>query len=260
MTAATTAMSFPGLSGQRALVTGATRGIGAEIAAAFAAAGVDLVLNGRDTTQLETTATSLTKAHGVRAAVLAADLADADEVERLAAQAVRPFDGLDILVNNAGISYPELVQDVTVDRWDIVMAVNLRAPALLAARVGKTMAAAAGGKIINIASAAGLRALSEHYGYCVSKAGLIMATKVLALELGPFGVQANVVCPTVILTEMGQRVWGPEEKAAPMLARIPAGHFGAPADVANAVLYLASPASDMVNGVELSVDGGYSVT
>ncbi len=104
-----------------------------------------------------------------------------------------------------------------------------------------------------------LRALPEHYGYCVSKAGLIMVTKVPALELGRFGVQANVVCPTVILTEMGQRVWGPEEKAAPMFARIPAGHFGVPADVANAVLYLASPASDMVNGVELPVDGGYCV-
>lgn len=140
------------------------------------------------------------------------------------------------------------------------MAVNLRAPALLASRLGKAMAATGGGKIINVASVAGLRALPEHYGYCVSKAGLIMATKVLALELGGFGVQANVVCPTVILTEMGQRVWGEQEKAAPMLARIPAGKFGVPADVSNAVLFLASSASDMVNGIELTIDGGYSVS
>jgi NAD(P)-dependent dehydrogenase (short-subunit alcohol dehydrogenase family) len=122
------------------------------------------------------------------------------------------------------------------------------------------MAAAGGGSIVNIASAAGQRALPEHYAYSASKAALIMATKVQALELGPAGVRANVVCPTVILTEMGQRVWGEQAKAAPMIARIPLGHFGVPHDVANAVVFLASDAAAMVNGVELAVDGGYGVS
>jgi NAD(P)-dependent dehydrogenase (short-subunit alcohol dehydrogenase family) len=257
--ASTGVVPYPGLAGRRALVTGAGRGIGAEIAAALAASGVDLVLNGRDPAQLAAAAASLAESHGVRTAIAAADLSRADEVEELARQAVRPFDGLDILVNNAGISYPEMAVDVTVEHWDAVMAVNLRAPALLASRIGRAMADAGSGRIVNIASAAGLRALPEHYGYCVSKAGLVMATKVLALELGRYGVRANVVCPTVILTEMGQRVWGPAEKSGPMLARIPVGHFGVPADVAHAVLYLASPAADMVNGVELPVDGGYGI-
>jgi NAD(P)-dependent dehydrogenase (short-subunit alcohol dehydrogenase family) len=249
------------LDGRRALVTGASRGIGSAVAEAMAAAGADLVLSGRAAPDLEDLAARLADAHGVRTAVVPADLADAASVEALARDALDAFDGLDVLVNNAGISFPEPVTGLSVEHWDAVMAVNLRAPALLAARVGAAMVEAGrGGKIVNIASAAGLRALPEHYGYCTSKAGLVMATKVLALELGPHDIQANVVCPTVILTEMGQRVWGEAEKAAPMLGRIPAGHFGVPADVANAVLFLASSASDMVNGVELPVDGGYTVS
>jgi NAD(P)-dependent dehydrogenase (short-subunit alcohol dehydrogenase family) len=247
------------LDGKRALVTGASQGIGTEIATAFAAAGAGVVLTGRDEGRLSSIATALREAHGAQTAVLAADLSSVESVEELARRGLEALGGLDILVNNAGISFPEPVTEVSADLWDAVMAVNLRAPALLAARIGKAMVAAGrGGKIVNVASAAGLRALADHYAYCSSKAALVMATKVLALELGPHGIQANVVCPTVIMTEMGQRVWGEREKAAPMLARIPAGHFGVPADVANAVLFLASPASAMVNGVELAVDGGYS--
>ena len=244
------------LAGRRALVTGASRGIGAAVASALAAAGADVVLSGRDARSLESVAESLT---GVRTAIITADLADPADVERLAAAALDAFDGLDILVNNAGITFPELAADLTVGAWDATMAVNLRAPALLGARIGAAMAADGGGSIVNIASLAGLRALPEHYAYAASKAALIMATKVLALELGPAGVRANAICPTVVLTEMGQQVWGEPKKAAPMLARIPLGRFGIPADVAAAVVWLASDASSMVNGAELPLDGGFTV-
>lgn len=248
------------LDGKRALVTGAAQGIGAAIATALAAAGADVVLSGRSAKQLSNLAETLARTHDIRTAVATADLSLAASVEQLAHEGLEAFGGLDILVNNAGVSFPERVVDLSADLWDAVMAVNLRAPALLSSRVGKVMAdAGQGGKIVNVASAAGLRALSEHYGYCVSKAALIMATKVLALELGPYGIQANAVCPTIIMTEMGQRVWGDEVKAAPMLARIPLGHFGVPADVANAVVFLSSPASDMVNGAALTIDGGFTV-
>lgn len=247
------------LDGRRALVTGATRGIGAAVADGLAAAGADLVLTARGQGELESLASSLADRYGVRAAAVTADLVTAEGVEQLAAESLDVFGGLDVLVNNAGISHPESVLGVSPDLWDAVMAVNLRAPALLASRIGRAMVdAGAGGKIINMASAAGLRALADHYAYCASKAALIMATKVLALELGPYGIQSNVVCPTVIMTEMGQRVWGEREKAAPMLARIPVGHFGTPRHVADVVVFLASSASDMVNGVELPVDGGYT--
>ena len=95
-----------------------------------------------------------------------------------------------------------------------------------------------GGSIVTVASAAALAPLPEHYAYCASKAGLVMATKVLARELGPHGIRANSVCPTVVLTEMGQRVWGEEAKAAPMLARIPLGRFAVPHEVSDAVVWL----------------------
>jgi NAD(P)-dependent dehydrogenase (short-subunit alcohol dehydrogenase family) len=148
--------------------------------------------------------------------------------------------------------------DVTAALLDDVLNVNLRAPSLLAARVGAAMAEAGSGSIITMASAAGLRALPEHYGYCIAKAGLIMATKVLALELGPSGVRANSICPTVTLTDMGQRVWlDHPDKAAPMLDRIPLRRFAYPAEVSATAVWLASDASSMINGVDLPVDGGY---
>jgi NAD(P)-dependent dehydrogenase (short-subunit alcohol dehydrogenase family) len=248
------------LAGRRALVTGASRGIGAAVAGALAEAGADVVLHGRDEAMLTSLAGSLTGQHGVRTAVRTADLASASAVEDLAVAALSAFGGLDILVNNAGITYPEMVADLSVEAWDATMAVNLRAPALLGARIGAAMAAAGtGGSIVNVSSLAGLRALPEHYAYCASKAALLMATKVLALEFGGSGVRANAVCPTVILTDMGQQVWGEAAKAAPMLARIPLGTFGMPADVAAAVVWLASDAAAFVNGVELPLDGGFTV-
>lgn len=246
------------LDGRRALVTGASRGIGEAVAQALAAAGADLVLTGRARDELEAVAAGLRSSAGVRVETLVADLSDADAVETLAADAVAALGGLDILVNNAGVSFPEPVTSLTAAGWDATMAVNLRAPALLGARVGSAMAAAGGGSIVAVSSAAGLRALAEHYAYCASKAALAMATKVLALELGPHGVRANVVSPTVVLTEMATRVWGEESKAAPMLARIPLGQFAVPADVGSAVVYLCSPAARMVNGTELVLDGGFT--
>lgn len=253
--------SNPRLDGRRTLITGASKGIGADIARAFAEAGAALVLSGRDGGALSAQAAQLSSDYGVKAEVVVADLSDPEAPERLAAEAAAVFGGLDVLVNNAGISHPEMVVDLTAELFDDVLNVNLRAPSLLAARVGAGMAAAGGGSIVTVASAAGLRALPEHYGYCISKAGLLMATKMLALELGPSGVRANSVCPTVVLTDMGQRVWlDHPDKAAPMLSRIPLGRFVQPHEVSDVVVWLASDAAAMVNGIDLSVDGGYSVS
>lgn len=246
------------LAGRRALVTGASQGIGTDLVHALAAAGADVVLSGRRPAPLEELAHEVQRRHGVRTAVVPADLADAGETERLAERALVPFGGLDVLVSNAGISHPQAAVDVDAATWDLTMAVNLRAPALLGARVGRAMAAAGRGSVVNVSSLAGSLALAEHYAYCSSKAALVMATKVLALELGPAGVRANCVSPTVVMTDMGRRVWG-GEKGEPMLARIPAGRFVEPAEVGAAVVFLASDAAAMVNGVDLKVDGGFSV-
>lgn len=248
------------LDGKRALITGATKGIGADIARTFAAAGATLVLSGRDVAELDDARTALAAEFGVEVAAAPADLADPDGPAALAEQATAVFGGLDVLVNNAGISYPEAVVDTDAAHFDQTIAVNLRAPALLAAAVGADMVRQhIAGSIITVASAAALAPLPEHYAYCASKAGLIMATKVLARELGEHGIRANSVCPTVVLTEMGQRVWGEQAKAAPMLARIPLGRFAVPSEVSEAVLWLASDAASMVSGVDLPVDGGYTM-
>ncbi|WP_280398574.1 SDR family NAD(P)-dependent oxidoreductase [Nocardia carnea] len=248
------------LDGKRVLITGASKGIGADIAETFAEAGASLVLSGRDQDALDVQARNMEQQYGVRVAAMAADLADPAAPTRLAAEAAAVFGGLDVLVNNAGISHPEMVTDLTAASFDEVLTVNLRAPALLAATVGAAMARAGGGSIVTVASAAALRALPEHYAYCTSKAGLVMATKVLALELGPDGVRANSLCPTIVLTDMGRKVWGAEAKAAPMLARIPLGRFAAPAEVSATALFLASDLASMINGVDVAIDGGYAVS
>ena len=248
------------LDGKRALITGATKGIGADIARTFAAAGATLVLSGRDEAELAAAQTALADEFGAEVDTAAVDLAHPDGPARLAELAVAAFGGLDILVNNAGISHPQPVVDTDPELFDATMAVNLRAPALLAAAVGRAMVhQGTGGSIITVASAAALAPLPDHYAYCASKAGLVMATKVLARELGKHGIRANSVCPTVVLTDMGQRVWGEEAKAAPMLARIPLGRFAVPREVSDTVLWLASDAAAMITGVDIAVDGGYTM-
>lgn len=249
------------LSSRKALITGASRGIGADIARAFAAAGADLVLTARDGATLEAPAARLAAEHGVRTAVLSADLADPEVPDRLWDEANSLIDGLDVLVNNAGLSHPESIEALDTAHFDETMQVNLRAPALLAARAGAAMAASGGGAILTIASAAALRPLAEHYAYSTAKAGLVMATRTLALELGERGVRANSICPTVVLTDMGQKVWGEQPaKAAPMLARIPQSRFAQPREVSDVAVWLASDAASMVNGAEIPVDGGYLVS
>lgn len=246
------------LDGRTALVTGGSRGIGAAVAHGLcAAAGADLVLTARHEADLQALAARLGEEHGVRAATAPLTSPRRTPPPKLARRAWE-LGRVDILVNNAGISIPALATDVTGPDYDAVMAVNLRTPSLLAADLGGRMADAGGGRIINIASVAGLRAPEEHYTYCMSKAALVMAAKVLALELGPRGVRVSSVCPTVVLTDMGTQVWGDPVKSAPMLGRIPGGHFAQPEDVADAVVYLASPAADMLNGTELVLDCGFS--
>jgi NAD(P)-dependent dehydrogenase (short-subunit alcohol dehydrogenase family) len=248
------------LDGKRALITGATKGIGADIARAFASAGAKLVLSGRDDTELSAASEKLSDEFAVEIHTAAVDLAHSDGPAELAQRAGDLLGGLDVLVNNAGISHPQQAVDTDPDLFDATIAVNLRAPALLASAVGAAMVTqGTGGSIITVASAAALAPLPDHYAYCASKAGLVMATKVLARELGPHGIRANSVCPTVVLTEMGQRVWGEPAKAAPMLARIPLGRFAVPQEVSDTVVWLASDAASMINGVDIPVDGGYTM-
>ena len=222
------------LDGKRALVTGASKGIGAQIAHALAQAGADVIVSGRSRCELTTLADRLRQVLPSAPRFSLADLALPDAPTQVAQESLAVFGGLDVLVNNAGISYPGCHRH---HRTQVRRGSERQPPCAGLARpkIGSAMADAGGGAIVTVASAAALRALPEHYSYCIAKAGLVMATKVLALELGSRGVRANSVCPTVVLTEMGQTVWGEHDKAAPMLNSIRLGRFAMPDEVSEAV-------------------------
>ena len=245
------------LQGRKALVTGASKGIGAEICAVFADAGADIVAVARDRAGLEETAAAV-RGQGRECLVIEADMADADSTRAAGEKALAAWGTIDILVNNAGIARIAPALDLTQDDWDDTMAVNLRAPFLLSQVLAPAMIAQRWGKIVNVSSQTGVIAIDEHAAYAASKGGLNALTKSLAAEWAQHNVQVNGICPTVILTPMGAQVWGPEEKSGPMLAKIPLGRFGQPVEVADLALYLASPAAELINGEMVMIEGGFT--
>lgn len=245
------------LDHQRALVTGASRGIGAEISTVLAAAGADLVISGRDLAGLEATRQAV-EGLGRRCHALPVDLRSVEETRRLADQALALLGTVDILVNNAGVVFVDDLLHTTLEHWDETLAVNLRAPYLLAQALVPAMIQQQRGKIINLSSVAAVLAPEGHAAYSASKGGLNLLTQTMAAEWGRFNVQANAVAPTVILTEMGQKVWGEASKGDPMKARIPSRRFGQPREVADLVLFLASNAADFICGQVIRIDGGLS--
>ena len=245
------------LVNQRALITGASRGIGAEIAAVFADAGADLVLTGRDASGLDATR-QVAEKKGRRCLCIEADLRTV-EGPRLAGRKALEFLGtVDILVNNAGVVFVDSVLESPLDHWEETLNVNLRAPLLLAQTVVPKMIEQRRGKVINISSMAGVLAPEGHAAYSASKAGLNLLTQAMAAEWARFNIQANAVAPTVILTTMGRQVWGAPSKGDPMKARIPSRRFGEPIEVADLVLFLASPASNFICGQVIRLEGGLS--
>jgi NAD(P)-dependent dehydrogenase (short-subunit alcohol dehydrogenase family) len=195
---------------------------------------------------------------GVRYAFSAVDIRGASTAQQLVSEAAGTIGNLDILINNAGVARNALAENVTEEEWDTTLDINLKAAFFLAQAVGRGMLARGYGRIVNVTSAAALAGLSEHAAYCASKAGLGMITKVLAIEWGGRGVTVNAVAPTVILTPLGERVWGAPEKGGPMLAKIPVGRFGKPIDVATIVAFLASDHASLINGETVAIDGGYT--
>ena len=246
-----------GLVGRTALVTGATKGIGLETCKVLADAGADIAAVGRDVAGLKEVEAAV-KATGRRCITISADMASEDGPVAAAKEALKAFGTIDILVNNAGIALIDPLVDATVADWDKTMAVNLRAPFLVARTVVPGMIKQKRGKIINISSQAGVVGLEAHGAYAASKGGLNMLTKVMTVEWAKHNIQINSVCPTVILTPMGEQVWGDPSKGDPMKAKIPAARFGKPVEVADMILFLASSASDLVNGQDLLIDGGYT--
>ncbi len=245
------------LTGQRALVTGGSKGIGASVAIELAKAGADIAIVGRDADGLAETR-AVIETTGRACLTIEADLSTADGPSQAGQAALDHFGVIDILVNNAGVAINDYLLDISLDDWDRTQAINVRAPMVLAQTLAPAMIAQQRGKIVNISSQAGVAALERHGTYCSSKGALNMLTKVMAAEWGQHNIQTNAVAPTVILTPMGERVWGDPEVGAPMLAKIPLGRFGQPVEVADLVLFLSSAASDLICGAVILIDGGYT--
>ncbi len=245
------------LAGKKALVTGASKGIGAEICAVLAEAGADIVALGRDAADLAATAAAV-RAHGRRCLTLVAEMESPTDPVAACDRALADWGTIDILVNSAGIAQVAPAVDVSTGDWDRMMAVNLRAPFLTARTLAPAMIAQGRGKIINISSQTGVIALDDHAAYAASKGGLNALTKSLCAEWARHNIQVNAICPTVVMTPMGRKVWGDPAKGDPFRNATPARRFAEPVEVADAALYLASSASDMVNGALLMVEGGFT--
>ncbi|MFK7857219.1 MAG: SDR family NAD(P)-dependent oxidoreductase [Granulosicoccus sp.] len=244
------------LTGRTALVTGASRGIGAEICRVFADAGADIVAVARDRQELEKVASQV-KGLGRSCMIQVCDLSDRAAISQLCASVLAETD-VDILVNNAGVALVAPALDATLADWDATMAINVRAPFQLAQLLAPGMIERRWGKVVNISSQAGVIGLEEHTAYSSSKAAMNAMTRGLMCEWARHNIQINAICPTVILTDMGRQVWGQEEKGGPMLAKTPSGRFGEEVEVADMALFLASDASALVNGETMLLDGGYS--
>lgn len=245
------------LHGRKALVTGASKGIGLETCRILAEAGADVIGVARARDGLDEAAAAVQQA-GRRCLTLTADLADAAAVTDAAGKALAAWGTIDILVNNAGTSKPDSLIGQTVEDWDRIMAVNLRAPWLFARALAPGMIAQKRGKIVNVSSQTSAVALTEHGAYAASKNGLNGLTKVMTAEWAPHNIQSNAVCPTVVMTPMGEQVWSDPAKLGPLLAKIPAGRVARTVEVCDLILFLASGVSDMINGETIFIDGGYT--
>ena len=239
-----------------AVITGAAKGIGKAIALVFAQKGADLVLVDFDK-EVDHILKKIEKLER-RAVFVQGDITKPETLQKILNVGLKEYGKIEILINNAGISRLDDAENLSEKDWDDVIAVNLTAQFRLAQIIGRQMIQQRYGKIVNIASKAGLVALPKHAAYTASKAGLIGVTKILALEWAKYNINVNAIAPTVILTEMGEKAWAGEVGEA-MKRKIPVDRFGYPEEVAAAALFLACDASNLITGETLVIDGGYTI-
>jgi gluconate 5-dehydrogenase len=244
------------LTGRVAIVSGGSMGLGRQMAEALAEMGANLVLCARKQERCEEAAETL-RSLGVQTLALGCDVKDKAAIRQVVEETLAKFGRIDILVNNAGVSWGAPVEEMTLEQWDKVLSTNLTGTFLFCQAVGKAMAAQASGKIINIASVAGLGGASvelQAIGYHASKGGVIAFTKDLACKWAPHNIQVNAIAPGWFPTHMSD--WIIEHRRDSLLAKIPLGRFGGDHDLKGAAVFLASDASAYVTGHVLVVDGG----
>ncbi|WP_211654461.1 3-oxoacyl-[acyl-carrier-protein] reductase [Planococcus alpniumensis] len=242
------------LTGKTAIVTGASRGIGAAIARRFAEEGANIVVNYSGSQDKAEAVVAEIEQAGGKAIAVKANVADADAVKALADAAMKEFGSIDILINNAGITRDNLMMRMKEDEWDDVINTNLKGVFLCTKAVTRQMMKQRAGRIVNIASIVGVMGNAGQANYVAAKAGVIGLTKTTARELASRGITANAVAPGFITTDMTEKLG--DDVQSTMLAQIPLARFGAPEDVANAALFLASDEASYVTGQTLHLDGG----
>ena len=254
------------LSGRVAFVTGASSGLGAQFARTLARAGAGVVLASRRIEKLKELRARI-EGEGGDAHVVELDVTDHDSIKSAVAHAETEMGSIDILVNNSGVSTTQRIQDVTPEDYDFIFNTNVKGAFFVAQEVGKRMLARSrgaapgsftGGRIINIASMAGLKVLPQIGAYCMSKAAVVQMTRAMALEWGRFGINVNAICPGYIDTEINHHHWQTEQ-GKKLMDMLPRKRVGQPQDLDALLVVLASDQSHFVNGAVIAADDGFAV-
>ena len=254
------------LSGRVAFVTGASSGLGAQFARTLARAGAGVVLASRRIEKLKELRARI-EGEGGDAHVVELDVTDHDSIKAAVAHAETEMGSIDILVNNSGVSTTQRIQDVTPEDYDFIFNTNVKGAFFVAQEVGKRMLARSrgaapgsftGGRIINIASMAGLKVLPQIGAYCMSKAAVVQMTRAMALEWGKFGINTNAICPGYIDTEINHHHWQTEQ-GQKLVNMLPRKRVGSPEDLDALLVMLASDKSHFINGAVIAADDGFAV-
>lgn len=254
------------LSGRIAFITGASSGLGAQFARTLAQAGAAVVLASRRVDKLKELRAHI-DGEGGDAHVVEMDVTDIDSIKAAVAHAETEVGSIDILINNSGVSNTQRLQDVSEDDYDFVFNTNVKGAFFVAQEVGKRMLARArgaapgnytGGRIVNVASVAGLRVLPQIGVYCMSKAAIIQMTKAMALEWGKFGINVNALCPGYIDTEINHHHWQ-TEAGQKLVQMLPRKRVGKPADLDALLVMLCADETHFVNGAVIAADDGFGV-